>query len=168
MKRNIKTGLGAILVFALLLSATVSAVNATPLETNSAKKETIIGKGGVTSNQVPVTNGDVGILATGKLWTAKTDIWFSTFSGMHSDHYSQSRDNGTAWDIDKIAVRGRAWRDDVLQMDKTDTQSNSADAQIQQVVCTGWCYGSWRAQGDHTFEKSGYQSWYPTTSDTQT
>ncbi len=166
MKRNIKTGIGAILVFALLLSVAMSPASAIPAGTKSTEKEIIIGKGGETQSKVPVADAGMGILA-GKEWTATTDIWFSTFSGMHSDHYSQSRDNGAAWDIDKIAVRGRAWRDNVLQMDKTDTRYNSADAQIQEVVCNQfYCGGSWRAQGDHTFEEAGYQSWYPTTSDT--
>ena len=156
-----------VLLAALLIGVVfVPAVSAIPADTKSDERDIITGKGGVTQNKVPVTDAGIGILATGKVWTANTDIWHSVFTGMHSDPYSQSRDDESAWDIDTIAVRGRAWRNDVLKMDETDTREDSADAQIEKVVCTGFCGGNWAARGDHTFEESGYVSWYPITEDT--
>ena len=162
-------GISATVLLAALLIGVVfvPAVSAISADTKSDEREIITGKGGVTQNIVPVTDAGIGILATGGAWTAKTDIWFSTFSGMHSEHYSQSRDDGSAWDIDTIAVRGRAWRNGDLKMDETDTQEDSADAQIEKVVCSSfYCGGDWEARGDHTFEESGYMSWYPITEDT--
>jgi len=157
----------AVLLAALLIGVMfVPAVSAKPADTKSDERDIITGKGGVTQNIMPVTDAGIGILATGKVWTGKTDIWHSVFTGIHSDHYSTSRDDGSAWDIDTIAVRGRAWRDDVLKMDETDTREDSADAQIDGVICSGSCGGDWVARSDHTFEESGYVSWYPMTEDT--
>ncbi|VVB91163.1 Uncharacterised protein [uncultured archaeon] len=116
--------------------------------------------------QSPSGSG-VSTLGT-KQWSAYTDIYnygiFSDYPRLNT--YSKSRDSGSPWDIDKIGVRGRVWRDDNLIFDQTVTNYNTADASIYWESGCTLCAGSYLARGNHVFETQGYNSWYPVTNDT--
>ena len=110
---------------------------------------------------------------TGKLWSVETDL-YTTFlnPSPRLNTFSRSRDGNSIWDIDKIEVRGRVWRqgvyipgEKVLIYDGTDTQYNSADASIYWKRDCISCGGNYTARGNHVFEEQGYNSWYPVTGD---
>jgi hypothetical protein len=104
-------------------------------------------------------------------WSAYTDLWRNWWaaSPVFCDAYSRSRtSSGSAYDIDKIALRQRVWRSGSLYNDQPDTHYNSADAQVNYQYTNWYTGGTWTAQSDHTFELSGYTPWYPVTTDTLT
>jgi hypothetical protein len=99
-------------------------------------------------------------------WTAGTDVW-NPIIGVQSTHYSYSRMSNAPYDIDKIGVRGRVWKNNNLQFDDSDESLNAADARVD--FATGWgvpIVGSWFARSNHVFEKaSSNDYYYPVTED---
>jgi hypothetical protein len=132
-----------------------------------------IGVGGMLKNMtaVPSRKAAFAAAAVAPQWSAYTDLWRNWWSAspVYCDAYSRSRtSSGSAYDINKIALRERVWRDGALYNDQTDTRYNSADAVVNYQYSAVYTGGTWTAQSDHTFELSGYTSWYPVTSDTLT
>jgi hypothetical protein len=99
-------------------------------------------------------------------WTAGTDIW-NPVIGVQSSHYSYSRMNNAPFDIDKIGVRGRVWKNNILQFDQPDESQNAADASVS--FATPWgtpIVGSWFARSNHVFEEASTNDYiYPITED---
>jgi hypothetical protein len=108
-----------------------------------------------------------GILDLTYTWYAGTDIWKEFLGPVKSIHYSRSRtDSGSAFDIYKIGVRGRVWKDGSLKFDQTQTNYYSADAQVNYQSSDTFLSGYWTAQSDHVFEyPANNDYWYPTTTD---
>ncbi|MDD1685649.1 hypothetical protein [Methanoregula sp.] len=131
-----------------------------------------IGVGGMLKTKTAVVSGSAAFATTeAPQWSAYTDLWRNWWSAspVYCDAYSRSRtSSGSAYDIDKIALRERVWRDGSLYNDQTQTNYNSADAQVNYQYSSVYTGGTWTAQSDHTFELSGYSSWYPVTTDTLT
>ena len=131
-----------------------------------------IGVGGMLKTKTATISGPVAFAtAEAPTWSAYTDLWRNWYSAspVYCDAYSRSRtSSGSAYDIDKIALRERVWRDDSLYNDQTDTRYNSADAQVDYQYANTDPGGPWSAQSDHTFDEAGYVSWYPVTTDTLT
>lgn len=105
------------------------------------------------------------------VWMASTDLydyWYDPIPRLNT--YSKSRlwPSGI-YDIDKIAVRGRVWKNGDRILDKTDTRYRSSDASVYwKYSCAqlSYCGGSYSARGDHTFVLNGFRSVYPVTGDT--
>jgi hypothetical protein len=98
-------------------------------------------------------------------WTATTDMY--RYLGIYAPRFyteSISRIDGSAYDIDEIGVRGRIWRDDSLVFDDTDSNSDSADANIYWAFSGIYYSGDWDGRGNHVFEE-GNSYWYPITTD---
>jgi hypothetical protein len=130
-----------------------------------------IGVGGLLTTRTALPSGVTSALAsTAPSWSAYTDLWVPFFTASKDyTGYSRSRTSaGLAYDIDKIGIRGRVWRDGSLYYDQTQTNYNSADAQLSYEYAGLYTGGTWDARSDHTFELSGYTSWYPVTTDTLT
>lgn len=131
-----------------------------------------IGVGGMLKTKTAVKSNPATFAATeAPHWSAYTDLWRNWWSAspVYCDAYSRSRtSSGSAYDINKIGLRERVWRDGSLYNDQTDTHYNSADAQVNYQYSAVYTGGTWTAQSDHTFELSGYSSWYPVTTDTLT
>jgi hypothetical protein len=136
-----------------------------------ANPEKDLGVGGMLTTKNAVRSNLFSPMASGvPQWSAYTDLWVP-FLTASKDYlgYSRSRTTtGTAYDINKIGIRGRVWRDNSLYYDQTQTNYNSADAQLTYEYNGLYTGGTWNAQSDHTFEHTGYVSWYPVTTDTQT
>ncbi|MFA4859269.1 hypothetical protein [Methanoregula sp.] len=137
-----------------------------------ANPEEDIGVGGMLKIKTAVQTMPSTFAATDDAphWSAYTDLWEPFYPpDKHCDSYSRSRtSSGSAYDIDKIALRQRVWRDGAIYNDQPDTKYNSADAQVNYVYSAFYTGGTWTAQSDHTFELSGYTSWYPVTTDSLT
>ncbi|MDD1690532.1 MAG: hypothetical protein LUQ66_07715 [Methanoregula sp.] len=138
-----------------------------------ANPEKDIGVGGMLKTRTAVQSVKSAFAATADApqWSAYTDLWRNWWSAspVYCDAYSRSRtSSGSAYDINKIALRERVWRDGTLYNDQPDTRYNSADAQVNYQYSAVYTGGTWTAQSDHIFELSGYSSWYPTTVDTLT
>ncbi|MDD4483331.1 MAG: hypothetical protein PHD55_03050 [Methanoregula sp.] len=137
-----------------------------------ANPEKDIGVGGMLKTRTAVQSVKSAFAAAdAPQWSAYTDLWRNWLSAspVYCDAYSRSRtSSGSAYDINKIAVRERVWRDGALYNDQPDTRYNSADAQVNYQYSAVYTGGTWTAQSDHTFELSGYSSWYPVTTDTLT
>lgn len=137
-----------------------------------ADPEKDIGVGGMLKTKTAGAKSPAAFAATdAPSWSAYTDLWRNWWaaSPVYCDAYSRSRtSSGSAYDIDKIALRERVWRSGSLYNDQTDTHYNSADAQVNYQYSNWYTGGTWTAQSDHTFELSGYTPWYPVTTDTLT
>lgn len=138
-----------------------------------ADPEKDIGVGGMLKMKTAVKKSNLSTLAITEAphWSAYTDLWRNWWSAspVYCDAYSRSRTgSGSAYDINKIALRERVWRDGSLYNDQTQTKYNSADAQVNYQYSNWYTGGTWTAQSDHTFELSGYTSWYPVTTDSLT
>jgi hypothetical protein len=97
-------------------------------------------------------------------WTAGSDIWNPIFS-VRSTHYSYSRMNNAPYDIDKIGVRGRVWKNNNLQFDQSSESLEGADASVN-FQSSGPIVGSWFERSNHVFENAAtYDYWYPVTED---
>jgi len=131
-----------------------------------------IGVGGMLKTKTAVNANSATFAVTeAPSWSAYTDLWRDWWSAspVYCDAYSRSRtSSGSAYDIDKIALRERVWRDGSLYNDQTQTNYDSADAQVNYQYSNWYTGDVWTAQSDHTFEHSGYVSWYPVTTDTLT
>ncbi len=187
MKRSKGVQLGALLAAMLLVSVALVPGAMAQL---ADKKGTVITNKLVDKNDTVIINKDIkdidkkyangngqlltqtpsgsGVSTLGtKQWSAYTDL-YNYFLSPHPrlNTYSTSRDDSSPWDIDKIGVRGRVWRDSNLIYDQTVTNYNSADATIYWESGCILCGGSYSARGNHVFEMQGYNSWYPATNDT--
>ncbi|MFA7050352.1 MAG: hypothetical protein WC164_04575 [Patescibacteria group bacterium] len=97
-------------------------------------------------------------------WTAGTDIWNPIIS-VKSIHYSYSRMDNAPYDIDKIGVRGRVWKNNILQFDESSESPDGADASVN-FQSSGPIVGSWFARSNHVFENDATSDyWYPVTED---
>jgi hypothetical protein len=93
-----------------------------------------IGVGGMLKTKIAVNSNPATFAAAeAPHWSAYTDLWRNWYSAspVYCDAYSRSRtSSGSAYDINKIGLRERVWRDNSLYNDQPQTNYNSADAQV--------------------------------------
>jgi hypothetical protein len=170
--------IGVLLTALVILGMLTMGVSADPVVLGKEVKEGISDKYAKGKSDSPIltyspvkTGIYAAAAATTKKWSANTDLynyWYLGDPAPRLNAYSRSRDGSSAWDINTIAVRSRVWKNNGLTLDKTDSSSKSADASVYwKYACPNYyCGGTFKAQGDHTFKMTGYQSWYPVTTDT--
>ncbi len=166
MKNKIRHGVlfSALLLVGLLATSGIAAGK----EVTSDKLGPVQGKDNVpplTYSPQPLTSSVVP-MATAPIWSAKTDLYnyfLSPKPRLYTE--SKSRRSGIPYDINKISVRGRIWKNGESLFDKTVTKYNSADANINWESSCIYCAGSYTARGDHAFVKTGSTSWSPITYD---
>ncbi|WP_187287604.1 hypothetical protein [Methanolacinia petrolearia] len=109
-----------------------------------------------------------GVLKSSYDWIAGTNIYREFPDPVKSKFYSESRLSGTTtpYNVYKVGVRGRAWREGIFKFDKTDENYYSADAAVNYECSDTYVGGHWLAQSDHTFEyPANNDYYYPTTTD---
>jgi hypothetical protein len=166
---KISMNIRSIAVLAILFVIVGSAfiMPASAIDANDdAVKDTGKGDSRVVSYSVPVITENGTPLREMALWTANSDLYVPWFGNVNYDGYSRSRldQSGSPYDIDKIEVRGRVWKNNALKWDDTDTQYGSSDSTLHWVNSEIYYAGSWTCQGNHAFENGPY-TWYPVTSD---
>ncbi|PEX80710.1 hypothetical protein [Bacillus cereus] len=106
-------------------------------------------------------NPSFNTLAAVPYWSANSGQYALGGTWSTSDSYTSSS-KASKKAINKIWAKTKHYVDGGFRGSKTDTQYNASHAGAE-VNKGSWIVGDDEVYGEHGFEHSGYQSWYPET-----